>query len=289
MAIQQLILISGMGGSGKTTALHTLEDLGFYCMDNFPLVLLSDFMKRFGAHPEVHRLAVSVDIRERLYLGKAPEAIHQLRAEGCSPELLFLDASDSVLLRRYKETRRIHPLDMAGSDMASAIKLERETLKSLEPCIQTYLNTSSMTIHALRAWVKQRYAESDYRMRVAIVSFGYKNGILQDADLVFDVRFLNNPFFVPELSRQSGRDKAVQAYVFQDPDAGIFLQKTLDFLHFLLPKYAGEGKHYLTIAIGCTGGQHRSVAIVEAIYEAMAKETSPFSWQKSHRDMKAPE
>ena len=278
----QLVLISGMGGAGKTTALHTLEDLGFYCMDNLPLVLLPEFLKLIASHAKISRVAVGVDIRDSVFLPQAPQVIDDLHASGYTPEIVFLDAQDQVLKRRYKETRRTHPLDKNG-DLNAAIAHERRMLQVLGPYIQTRIDTSEMSPHVLRDHIRSRYAFAPQNMRITVVSFGYKYGILLDADLVFDVRFLKNPYFVPELSHQTGLDKAVADYVFSDPDAASFLDKTCDLLRFLLPRYRAEGKRYLTIGIGCTGGQHRSVALAEAIYLRMRDDSD--DWAISHREL----
>lgn len=261
----QLVLISGMGGAGRTTALHTLEDLGFYCVDNLPIVLLPSFLAMLRQHDAITRVAIGIDIRDTLFLPETPKVIDQLCAQGYAPEVVFLDASDAVLARRYKETRRIHPLDTKG-DLHAAIQRERRLLQVIAPYIQTHLDTSAFTPHQLRDWFSSHYSNEGSRMHVDIVSFGYKNGILLDADLVFDVRFLKNPYFIPELSRLTGRDSAVAQYVFSDPDADVFLAKIRDTVDFLVPRYQREGKRYLTIGIGCTGGQHRSVALAEALY-----------------------
>lgn len=278
----QLILLSGMGGAGKTTALHTLEDLGFYCMDNLPLVLLPNFLELLEPHHEIRRVAVGVDIRDTLFLPQAPQIIEALRKQGYRLEIVFLDAEDDVLLRRYKETRRIHPLDKS-SGLQNAISREREILGALQPYVQTRIDTSALSPHQLRDIIRDRYNLSPQSMRISVISFGYKYGIPSDADLVFDVRFLKNPYFVPELSHKTGLDKPVSDYVFSDPDAGIFLTKTLDLLNFLIPRYRSEGKRYLTIAIGCTGGQHRSVALAEAIYQKLTDSSA--DWIIHHREI----
>ena len=278
----QLVLISGMGGAGKTTALHTLEDLGFYCIDNLPLVLLPEFLKLISSHAKVRRVAVGVDIRDSIFLPQAPQVIDGLIASGYAPEIVFLDAHDQVLKRRYKETRRTHPLDKKG-DLNAAIAHERRMLQVLDPYIQTRVDTSEMSPHALRDEIRSRYAFEPQNMRITVVSFGYKYGILLDADLVFDVRFLKNPYFVPELSHQTGLDKPVADYVFSDPDASAFLDKTCDLIRFLVPRYRAEGKRYLTIGIGCTGGQHRSVALAEAISNRLHDDAA--DWSIHHREI----
>lgn len=284
MKLLRLILVSGMGGSGRTTALHTLEDLGFYCMDNMPLFMLRDFLVHLGPHPEIERVAVGIDIRDRLFWAQMPSSIETLRGDGYTPELLYLDAHDDVLMRRYKETRRIHPLDRDGN-MAQAIEQERRLLSVLTPYITRRLDTSEMTPHQLRAWMTAHYETTAAKMRIAFVSFGFRHGILSDADLVFDVRFLKNPYFVPELSRLTGLQKPVRDYVFSDPDAADFLRKTCDLIRFLAPRYAKEGKHYLTVGIGCTGGQHRSVTLAWALHDAL-KADENYIWSCSHRDIR---
>lgn len=278
----QLVLISGMGGAGKTTVLHTLEDLGFYCMDNLPLVLLPNFLALLGPHQEIRRIAIGFDIRDSLFLPQAPQIIDSLYSQGFQPEILFLDADNQVLKRRYKETRRIHPLDKTG-DLNGAIEREREILRVLQPYIQTRLDTSAFSPHQLRDLIRDRYDNSAQIMRISVISFGYKFGIPSDADLVFDVRFLKNPYFVPELSKLTGLDKPVADYVFSDPDAAHFLDKTVDLLTFLIPRYQKEGKRYLTIGIGCTGGQHRSIALAEAIYHRL--KNTECDWRVQHREL----
>lgn len=276
----QLVLISGMGGAGRTTALHTLEDLGFYCVDNLPVVLLPKFLQLLSAHNEIKRIAIGFDIRDSLFLQQAPEVIEEIKKMGMTPEILFLDAETQVLKRRYKETRRVHPLDKDG-DLNSAIERERRMLQVIQPYVQTRLDTSVLTPHQLRDLISTRYRGNIPDMHIAIVSFGYKYGILLDADLVFDVRFLKNPYFVPELSKLTGLDKSVSDYVFSDPDAETFVSKTSELIQFLIPRYQREGKRYLTIGIGCTGGQHRSIAIAEAIYQRNKTEL----WTVHHREL----
>ncbi|MBR4985449.1 MAG: RNase adapter RapZ [Proteobacteria bacterium] len=278
----QLVLISGMGGAGKTTALHTLEDLGFYCVDNLPLVLLTRLLDLLDAHPEIRRVAIGVDVRDSLFLPLAPKVIENLAAKGLAPEIVFLDAENKVLMRRYKETRRSHPLDKTGSSLSNAIERERRILRVLHPYIQTRLDTSALSPHQLRDLIRTRYSNETPEMRIAVVSFGYKYGILLDADLVFDVRFLKNPYFVPELSKLTGLDKPVADYVFSDPDAERFLDHVCSLIDFLIPRYQNEGKRYLTIGIGCTGGQHRSVALAEAIYRRHEGK----NWSVHHREIR---
>ncbi|MFA5624465.1 MAG: RNase adapter RapZ [Bradymonadales bacterium] len=280
--LEKLVLISGMGGSGKSAALHALEDLGYYCMDNVPLVLLPHFLRLLEPRDDIDKVAVCVDVRDRLFLDQAPEAIRGLRAAGYNVELLFLDAADEVLLRRYKETRRAHPLDKNG-DILAAIRKEREILAMLAPFTVERIDTGEMTVHMLRAWFMRRYAMLGDKMSVSLVSFGFKHGILLEADLVFDLRFLKNPFFVPELAELSGLDHAVQRYVFSDPDATVFAQQLEAMLTLLLPRYAAEGKLNVTVGLGCTGGRHRSVSMVEQLYRQLA--AMDYSFERRHRDL----
>ncbi len=278
----QLVLISGMGGAGKTTALHTFEDLGFYCVDNLPLVLLPRLLDMLEPHTDIRRVAIGFDIRDTLFLPLAPKIISDLQYKGMSLEVLFLDAENQVLKRRYKETRRSHILDKSGTDLNGAIKRERRMLHILHPFIQTRIDTSLLTPHQLRELIRTRYSNNALEMQISIVSFGYKYGILLDADLVFDVRFLKNPYFVPELSKLTGLDKAVSDYVFSDPDAESFVTQTCQLIDFLIPRYQREGKRYLTIGIGCTGGQHRSVALAQEIYRRHAGDEK---WRIHHREL----
>lgn len=276
----QLVLISGMGGAGRTTALHTLEDIGFYCVDNLPVVLLPGFLQLLSSHNEITRIAIGFDIRDALFLPQAPAVIDQITGMGMTPEILFLDAENQVLKRRYKETRRVHPLDKDG-DLNAAIERERRMLQVIYPYVQTRIDTSSLSPHQLRDLLSTRYSSLVPSMQIAVVSFGYKYGILADADLAFDVRFLKNPYFVPELSKLTGLDKSVSDYVFSDPDALTFVEKTDELIQFLIPRYQKEGKRYLTIGIGCTGGQHRSIAIAEAIFNRHRDE----AWTIHHREL----
>ena len=277
----ELVLVSGMGGAGRTTAIHTLEDLGFYCVDNLPVVLVRQFLSMVEEHAEIRRVAIGIDIRDTVFLGEAPGVLKSLVASGYRPEVLFLDAQTAVLKRRYKETRRVHPLDVNG-DLSGAIERERRMLQVLDPYVSLRFDTSEFSPHALRAWIGERYAVECRPMRVGVVSFGYKHGILLDADLVFDVRFLKNPYFVPELSRLTGLEASVSDYVFSDPDAGRFVDEMDRMVSFLVPRYQREGKHYLTIGIGCTGGQHRSVALAEALYRRHADD---LAWSVHHREI----
>lgn len=277
----QLVLISGPGGAGRTTALHALEDSGFYCVDNLPVVLLPSFLEILSQRGDIARAALGIDVRDARFWSETPKAIAALRNAGHAPEVVFLDASDDVLVRRYKETRRIHPLD-ANGDLRGAIERERRLLQVISPYIQIRLDTSEFTPHQLRAWIGAHYQNGGTDMHIEVVSFGYKHGILSDADLVFDARFLKNPYFVPELSGLTGLDPAVSEYVFSDPDAEIFLGKIRSMLEFLVPRFKKEGKRYLTVGIGCTGGRHRSVALAQALCDCLRGELGCAAF---HRDL----
>ncbi len=265
---RQIVVITGMSGSGKSTAIRALEDAGYFCIDNLPAPLLMKVTELGG---EQTRLAFVIDVREGSFLKDAPHALDEARRAGHHVEVLFLDASDEALTRRYSETRRRHPLSGSGS-VADGLKLEREALKELRDQAEHVVDTSTMTVHELRRQVTTRFSTGSTGMALTVMSFGFKYGVPSNADLVFDVRYLPNPFFVPELKPLTGKDAKVAAFVVDRPDAWEFLDRTFDLLAFLMPRYQKEGKAYLTVAIGCTGGKHRSVAIAEALL-ARLKET----------------
>ena len=297
-----LIVLTGVSGAGKTLALQTLEDIGYYCIDNLPPSLLyalvdlltspagnltpppplsasreggepsspSPFTERGqgGEVPEWHRVstkqvAVVVDTRSREPLEHAEQTILQMRQSGIPVEVLFLDCSDEVLLRRFKETRRPHPLASVEPDLRQAIARERELLAPLRAIADRVLDTSLFRAGDLRETIRHLYDTTETKppLRVRVVSFGFKYGVPNDADLVFDVRFLRNPHYVPELQPRPGTDPEVCAYVLNDAETNAFVQQLQGFLSYLLPRYVQEGKAYLTIAIGCTGGRHRSVVL----------------------------
>jgi UPF0042 nucleotide-binding protein len=261
-APKHIVVITGMSGSGKTTAVRALEDAGFFCIDNLPAPLLLKVTELGG---ENQKLAFVMDVREGGFLRDAPKVLDEARRGGHQVEVLFLDASDESLLRRYSETRRKHPLAPKGS-AADGIAKEREALKDLREQSQHVLDTSSMTVHELRRQVQSRFgSEGSHAMAVTFMSFGFKYGVPSQADLVFDVRFLPNPYFVPELKPLTGRDAPVAKYVLERPETIQFIAKVQELLDFLMPNFQREGKAYLTVAVGCTGGKHRSVAIARAL------------------------
>jgi UPF0042 nucleotide-binding protein len=257
------IIITGVSGGGKTTVLHALEDLGFHCVDNLPLPLLSDFIDTMEREPETQRSAMVIDARLKQYIGGYAQAYLDLKARGIRLEVLYLDARDDVLLRRFSQTRRRHPL--AGTDLRAGLIAERQLLAPLRAHAVACIDTSELTVHELKRQVQERYQVGGASMVISIVSFGFRYGVPTEADLIVDVRFLPNPYFIEDLRPHTGQNPKVANYVLNQPDTPEFLDRTEDYLEFLLPRYKAEGKVYLTVAIGCTGGKHRSVAISEEL------------------------
>jgi UPF0042 nucleotide-binding protein len=263
----KVVILTGVSGSGKTTALRVLEDGGFYCVDNLPIVFLEKLLE-LSSHTkgEVSRIALVVDAREGRFLSEAPLIIEEVRRRGTPVEVLFLDASDEALVRRYSETRRRHPLAGEGGSVPEGIAAERRALQGLRAVADEVVDSSQLNVHELRRLIHARFVGGESTaMGVTVVSFGYRYGIPAHADVVLDVRFLPNPYFVPELKPFPGSDPRVRDYVMGQPDAGAFLERVADLCGFLLPRYRSEGKSYLTLAVGCTGGRHRSVAIADAL------------------------
>jgi len=259
-----LVIVSGLSGAGRTTVMKALEDLGFYCVDNVPIALLEPFVDLFGERAD--RLAAVVDVRERDFLSDFPDTHARLQGRGLLSELLFLDASDEILARRFGETRRSHPVAPSVS-LPDAIAQERLLLAPVSERADAVVDTSDMSVHELKRFVTRRYTGSSTggRMEIELVSFGFRHGAPEQADLVLDVRFLPNPYYEPDLRERTGEADEVAAYVLGSPRSRAFLDRLLDFLEFLIPLYEQEGKAYLAIAIGCTGGLHRSVAIVNVL------------------------
>jgi RNase adapter protein RapZ len=263
-AASSLVLVSGLSGAGRSTAMKALEDLGFYCVDNLPVVLLESFFALFDG--QGRRLAAVIDVREGDFLEGFGPVHDRLAERGVLADFLFLEASDEALAKRFDETRRVHPIGGGGS-LLDGIARERELLRPVASRARVVIDTSQLSVHDLRRRVTQRYG-GDGRpsaLEIEVISFGFRYGAPEVADLMIDVRFLPNPYFEPELRDQTGLDPDVAAYVLESPRTASFLERFFDFLSFLLPLYADEGKAYLTIAIGCTGGQHRSVAITGAL------------------------
>jgi UPF0042 nucleotide-binding protein len=280
-----IIIITGLSGSGKSTAIHALEDLGYFCVDNLPVLLLTKFLElRSSTGSEVSKLALGMDLREKEFGERYQEVFDRLGKEGYRTEIVFLEASEDVLLKRFSETRRHHPVSRKGS-LLDSIRAEKEQLKGLREIADKVIDTSNYTVHQLKEIIIEsthRGVEAG-RMRMAVVSFGFKYGTPSEADLLIDVRFLPNPYFVPELKDLDGRHERVRQFVEKWPETRTFLEKYTSLLDFLLPLYEKEGKSYLTIAIGCTGGRHRSVTIAENIfhhYEALDRDVT-----LTHRDI----
>jgi RNase adapter protein RapZ len=265
------IVLTGLSGSGKSQAIRALEDLGYFCVDNLPTTLIPTLAKLSIRGGDIERVAIVVDVRERNLLSSFPRVFKQLRRmRGLNPALIFLEASSSTLVRRFSETRRPHPL-APGRSASEGIREERVRLSPVRAMADAIVDTSDMTVHELRHFFMNLSRDrSKARLVVTVVSFGYKHGVPVDADLVFDVRCLPNPHFVPALRRRTGRDRAVVRFLEKDSTTVAFIEKLEDYLRFTLPHYVGEGKSYLTIAIGCTGGRHRSVAIAERLKRTLA-------------------
>ncbi len=281
----QLVILTGVSGSGKTTALRALEDAGFYCVDNLPVVLLDKLVELSGhTAGEVSRIAAVVDARDTRFLGEAPRILGRLRERGVDLTVLFLDCADEAVVRRFSETRRRHPLAGDGGTVQDGIAAERRALEGLRAMADEVVDSTTLNVHDLKRLVARRFSAGEgSRLGVTVVSFGFRYGIPSHADLVLDVRFLPNPYFVPALRSHLGTDPDVRDFVLGQPDAQAFLERLVDFGGFLLPRYRAEGKSYLTIAIGCTGGKHRSVAIAGEL--ARRLEASGQSVRLWHRDV----
>ncbi|MBI5410505.1 MAG: RNase adapter RapZ [Nitrospirae bacterium] len=285
MQALHLVIISGLSGSGKTHAIKCFEDLGFFCVDNLPLPLLPKFAELcLQQGGEVHNVALGIDIRERGFFTDFFDSLNRLKALGHSVELLFLEAGDEALVRRFSESRRPHPL-LPQAPVLEGVRVERERLLDLKRRADRIIDTSDLTVHELKDLLAREYLQQDakHRMTVSLLTFGFKFGVPYEADLLFDLRFLRNPNFVEELKPLTGEDPRVQAHVLGDPDATAFLAHLETLLNFLLPLYERERRSYLTIAIGCTGGRHRSVAIASRLRESFAKAGRDLTLR--HRDL----
>ena len=283
----KLVIVTGMSGAGKTVALKMMEDMGYYCVDNLPIPLIEKFAElALGNNQGLsNQVALGIDIRSGQELPLLDKILQRWRTDGIPFEILFLDASDEVLLKRYKETRRNHPLAGAGR-IDEGIKKERECLAFLKKQANVILDTSMLLTKELRHELEKIYMEDGTydNLFVTVMSFGFKYGIPADADLVFDVRFLPNPYYVENLRLKTGEEKEIQDYVKQGGTADIFLGKLYDMLDFLIPNYVLEGKNQLVIGIGCTGGKHRSVTIANAVYEHL-KQQKGLGVKLYHRDI----
>jgi RNase adapter protein RapZ len=280
---KELVVVTGISGAGKASALKAFEDLGYHAVDNLPLELLIEFAGLVSKSKEVARAAIVVDVREGPTLDRLPDILKSVK-EVLPTRVVFLDAQDAVLVRRYSETRRPHPL--RGSETVSrSIVEERQLLDPIRNMADTLIDTSNFNVHELRAHIQSRFDHEDQtkRLLVSCLSFGFKNGVPLDADLVFDVRFLPNPHFVPEFRKKTGKDPKVAAFVRGFPQTTEFLDKVTELMLYLLPHYVEEGKSYLTVAFGCTGGQHRSVMMAEEMRKRMKQ--AGYRVKALHRDI----
>jgi UPF0042 nucleotide-binding protein len=269
----RIVLVTGLSGAGKSTATKALEDLGYFCIDNLPVMLLPKLLElvAHGTSDEVQRLAIVVDAREARFLEKTPAALEEVRKEGHQLEVVFFDCADEALLRRFSETRRRHPASPEGT-VQDGITAERRLLQTLRDLADQIIDTTRMNVHELRDAVTARFGGpgQENGLNVTLLSFGFRNGIPAASDLVFDVRFLPNPYFVEGLKAHPGTDPEVSKWVLERPQTAEFLDKLEGLLGFLIPQYRAEGKSYLTVSIGCTGGRHRSVALAEELAKRLA-------------------
>jgi UPF0042 nucleotide-binding protein len=290
---RELVILTGLSGAGKASALKTFEDLGFYSVDNLPLELIPRFADLVAKSAEITHAALVVDVREGSRLDRFPKILAQVR-KVLPTRVLFLEANEDAIIRRFSETRRPHPLGRAGKGSGGAgdtviasIRAERKRLDPIRNVADILLDTTRFNVHELRAHINAQFSrgegKSERNLTISVNSFGFKNGVPTDADLVFDVRFLPNPHFIPEFRKLTGKHPKVAKYVRQFPQTQEFLDKATEMLTFLLPHYIHEGKSYLTIGIGCTGGQHRSVMIAEELKKRLA--TAGYRAKSSHRDM----
>ncbi|HCJ07008.1 MAG: RNase adapter RapZ [Lachnospiraceae bacterium] len=281
----RFVIVTGMSGAGKSTTLKTLEDIGYFCVDNLPIQLIMRFAEiAYAKDNDINNVAIGVDIRSGVYLEQLSECLEQLKASQYNYEILFLDSNDDVLIKRYKETRRNHPLARNGR-VEDGIKMERSRIAFLRKEADYIIDTTSLLTRELKAELDKIFIENaEYNnFIINIVSFGFKYGIPRDADLVFDVRFLPNPYYDLELRPLTGNDEAIQNFVMQFDEAKEFMNKIVDLLEFLIPNYIKEGKNGLVVAVGCTGGKHRSVTLANGIFKEL--ESLPYSVRIVHRDI----
>ncbi|MCB7321084.1 RNase adapter RapZ [Lacrimispora sp. 210928-DFI.3.58] len=281
----KLVIVTGMSGAGKTIALKMLEDLGFYCVDNLPISLVDKFVQLVAGGSEITQAALGIDIRSGDEISQLEAVFENWRKQELNFQILFLDASDPTLIKRYKETRRSHPLAGTGR-LDKGIAKEREKLAFLKKDADYIIDTSKLLTRELRQELEKIFIQNEKfsNMFITVLSFGFKYGIPEDADLVFDVRFLPNPYYVEELRPLTGEQQVVRDYVMQGGTAEAFLTKLYDMIDFLLPNYIGEGKNQLVIAVGCTGGKHRSVTVAEALYGHL-KDRGQYGIKMEHRDI----
>ncbi|MEI3296248.1 MAG: RNase adapter RapZ [Eubacterium ventriosum] len=283
----RLVIVTGISGAGKVTALKIFEDNGYYCVDNLPIDLIESFADiLFGQTNEKNKVAIGVDTRSGKNLEKMSEVLKNMKAKEQNYEILFLDCNNNTLIKRFKETRRSHPMGDRDS-VENEINEERAKLEFLREQADYIIDTSNLLVKELRGEIEKIFVlNRDYRnLFVTIMSFGFKHGVPADCDLVFDVRFLPNPYYVPELKHKTGNQKEVQDYVLNSPVSHEFLDKLVDMIKFLIPNYIEEGKNQLVIGIGCTGGHHRSVTIANELYNQLNSSDASYGIRLSHRDI----
>ena len=282
----KFVILTGMSGAGKSTAIKMMEDIGFYCVDNLPIPLLEKFVELTTLQSaELQKVAVGIDIRSGQSFDELHGVLDHMKDNGVEYEILFLDAEDSVLVKRYKETRRNHPL-AGGERVDKGIEEERKRLAFLKERADYIIDTTHLLTRELKKELNNIFVDNGKfsNMMISVLSFGFKYGIPEDADLVFDVRFMPNPYYEEDLKHKTGNDKEVQDFVLSSPVSGEFLEKLQDMIRFLIPNYIAEGKHQLVISIGCTGGKHRSVTIANRLYECLKKDEE-YGIKITHRDI----
>lgn len=283
----RFVVVTGMSGGGKSTALKMLEDAGFYCVDNLPVSLIEKFVELIMTpDSEITKVALGLDVRAGHAFAETTAVLQKQKEKGYEFEILFMDASDLALVKRYKETRRVHPLAAEGR-VEDGIRQERSMLDGIRKQADYVIDTSNLLTRELKEELDRIFVKNEEynSLMITLLSFGFKYGIPSDADLVFDVRFLPNPYYIEELKAKTGNDKAVRDYVMQYPEAEMFLDKLTDMLQFLIPNYIKEGKYQLVVAIGCTGGQHRSVTLANELYERMKNQGS-YGIRLIHREQR---
>lgn len=282
----RFVVVTGMSGGGKSTALKMLEDAGFYCVDNLPIFLIDKFVELIAMpNSEITKVALGLDVRAGQSFEEATMILERLKSSGYKLEILFMDADDSVLIKRYKETRRIHPLAAEGR-VEDGVHKERRVLENIRRQADYILDTTHLLTRELKEELDRIFVKNEEynSLMITVMSFGFKHGIPADADLVFDVRFLPNPFYIDELKHKTGNDREVQEYVMGFPEAEEFMKKLTDMILFLIPNYVKEGKYRLVIGVGCTGGKHRSVTLADELYQRL-KNKGTYGLKLYHRDV----
>lgn len=282
----RFVIVTGMSGGGKSTVLKMLEDAGFYCVDNLPISLVEKFVELISMpNSEVSKVVLGLDVRSDQSFKDATRVLETLKKKGYQFEILFMDADEKVLIKRYKETRRVHPLAPDGR-VEDGIRMERKVLENIRKHADYVIDTTNLLTRELKEELHRIFVENEEynSLMVTVMSFGFKYGIPADADLVFDVRFLPNPFYIDELKHKTGNDKEVQDYVMNNTEATVFMDKLTDMIQFLIPNYVKEGKYRLVIAIGCTGGKHRSVTLANELYKRM-RDAGNYGIKLYHRDV----